>query len=48
MLSTLAAANNPDRFAILPVLCFCANFVIDRNITIESQGAMKTQNLHGS
>lgn len=43
VLSTLATANNPDWFAILPVLCFCSNFVIDRNITIESQGAMKTE-----
>lgn len=45
VLSPLAAANNPDRFAILPVLCFCTNFVVDGNITIQSQGAMKTQNL---
>lgn len=48
VLPPLAAANNPDRFAILPVLCFCTNFVIDGNITIQSQGAMKAKNLQVS
>lgn len=48
VLPTFAAAHNPDGFAILPVLCFCSNFVIDGNITVKSQGAMKTQHLHVS
>lgn len=42
VLPTFAAAHNPDGFAVLPVLCFCSNFVIDGNITVKSQGAMKT------
>lgn len=46
VLPTFAAAHNPDWFAILPVLCLCSNFVIDGNITVESQGAMKAYQLH--
>lgn len=48
VLPTFAAAHNPNGFAILPVFCFCSNFVIDGNVTVKSQSATKTQHLHVS